>query len=61
MHDWRNEPCRMLDESVRAQALARQDQLTKPRGALGQLEALARNDVEADARTLDDVRLEPVA
>jgi nicotinate-nucleotide--dimethylbenzimidazole phosphoribosyltransferase len=31
----------MLDESVRAQALARQDQLTKPRGALGQLEALA--------------------
>ena len=41
MHDWWNEPCRMLDESVRAQALARQDQLTKPRGALGQLEALA--------------------
>jgi len=31
----------MLDESVRAQALARQDQLTKPRGALGQIEALA--------------------
>jgi len=41
MHDWWNEPCHMLDESVRAQALARQDQLTKPRGALGQLEALA--------------------
>lgn len=41
MHDWWNEPCDMLDESVRAQALARQDQLTKPRGALGQLEALA--------------------
>jgi len=41
MHEWWNEPCQMLDESVRAQALARQDQLTKPRGALGQLEALA--------------------
>ncbi|MCB4793037.1 nicotinate-nucleotide--dimethylbenzimidazole phosphoribosyltransferase [Pseudomonas sp. NP21570] len=41
MHDWWNEPCDVLDESVRAQALARQDQLTKPRGALGQLEALA--------------------
>jgi len=41
MHDWWNEPCHMLDESWRAQALARQDQLTKPRGALGQLEALA--------------------
>lgn len=41
MHEWWNEPCHMLDESVRAQALARQDQLTKPRGALGQLEALA--------------------
>ncbi|KJS74750.1 MAG: nicotinate-nucleotide--dimethylbenzimidazole phosphoribosyltransferase [Pseudomonas sp. BICA1-14] len=41
MHDWWNEPCHMLDESVRAQALARQDQLTKPRGALGQIEALA--------------------
>jgi len=41
MHDWWNETCRALDETVRAQALARQDQLTKPRGALGQLEALA--------------------
>lgn len=41
MHDWWNEPCHMLDESVRAQALARQDQLTKPRGSLGRLESLA--------------------
>lgn len=41
MHDWWNEPCRVLDETVGAQALARQNQLTKPRGALGQLEALA--------------------
>jgi len=35
MHDWWNETCRALDETVRGQALARQDQLTKPRGALG--------------------------
>jgi len=41
MNDWWNGPCRTPDEAMRERALARQDQLTKPRGALGQLESLA--------------------
>ncbi|MBK3866807.1 nicotinate-nucleotide--dimethylbenzimidazole phosphoribosyltransferase [Pseudomonas stutzeri] len=41
MHEWWNGPCRQLDEGIAARAAARQDQLTKPRGALGQLEGLA--------------------
>ncbi|WP_313026765.1 nicotinate-nucleotide--dimethylbenzimidazole phosphoribosyltransferase [Pseudomonas lopnurensis] len=41
MSDWWNAPCRPLDETARARARARQDQLTKPRGALGRLESLA--------------------
>ncbi|MCW3148446.1 nicotinate-nucleotide--dimethylbenzimidazole phosphoribosyltransferase [Stutzerimonas stutzeri] len=41
MHDWWNGPCRPLDELSREQALQRQAQLTKPQGALGQLEHLA--------------------
>ena len=43
MQEWWNEPCRQPDEAARIRAMARQDQLTKPRGALGQLEALAVN------------------
>jgi nicotinate-nucleotide--dimethylbenzimidazole phosphoribosyltransferase len=41
MSEWWNAPCRPLDEAARARALARQEQLTKPRGALGRLESLA--------------------
>jgi len=38
---WWNAPCRTADDSVRRAAEARQNQLTKPRGALGRLETLA--------------------
>ncbi len=41
MTDWCFAPCREPDASAEAAARARQDQLTKPRGALGELEALA--------------------
>ena len=41
MHDWWKGPCQPLDQRIAARAAARQDQLTKPRGALGQLETLA--------------------
>ena len=43
MQEWWNEPCRQPDEAARIRAMARQDQLTKTRGALGQLEALVVN------------------
>ena len=39
--NWLAQPCAALNETTRAQALARQGQLTKPPGALGQLEGLA--------------------
>ena len=39
--DWLAQPCAALNETTRAAALARQGQLTKPPGSLGQLEALA--------------------
>lgn len=35
------QPCAVLNETTRLQALARQGQLTKPPGALGQLESIA--------------------
>lgn len=38
---WWQSPCQPLDMVARARAQARQDQLTKPRGALGQLEDVA--------------------
>jgi len=38
---WWFNPCRMLDLEAREQALQRQQQLTKPGGALGELEWLA--------------------
>ena len=38
---WWLNPCRAADESVRAAALARQQQLTKPAGSLGRLEQVA--------------------
>lgn len=38
---WMKQPCATLSETARAAALARQGQLTKPPGALGQLEELA--------------------
>lgn len=38
---WWLAPCQALDLHTRQQALARQQQLTKPAGSLGQLEALA--------------------
>lgn len=38
---WWLNPCRSPDETVRAQALARQQQLTKPAGSLGRLEQVA--------------------
>lgn len=38
---WWQAPCQPLDPVARAKARARQDLLTKPRGALGQLEELA--------------------
>ena len=41
MNNWLNQPCHALDETARTAALARQNQLTKPPGALGQLEELA--------------------
>jgi nicotinate-nucleotide--dimethylbenzimidazole phosphoribosyltransferase len=39
--DWLSTPPHALDEEARAAAVARQAQLTKPPGALGELEALA--------------------
>lgn len=39
--DWLNFPVKNLDEHARLAAVARQQQLTKPPGALGQLETLA--------------------
>lgn len=39
--DWLAQPCAALNETARAEALARQGQLTKPPGSLGQLEAIA--------------------
>jgi nicotinate-nucleotide--dimethylbenzimidazole phosphoribosyltransferase len=39
--NWLAQPCAALNETARAAALARQGQLTKPPGALGQLENLA--------------------
>ena len=41
MKQWWLNPCRTPDAQAREQALARQQQLTKPAGSLGQLEALA--------------------
>jgi len=38
---WWLNPCKAIDASAYEQALARQQQLTKPAGSLGQLEALA--------------------
>ena len=38
---WWLDPCKALDAAAYEQALARQQQLTKPAGSLGQLEALA--------------------
>lgn len=40
-HAWWLNPCRVPDEQVRAEALARQQQLTKPAGSLGRLEQVA--------------------
>jgi len=39
--DWLAQPCAALNESSRTAALARQEQLTKPPGSLGKLEAIA--------------------
>lgn len=39
--DWFRQPAKNLDEAARSAAQTRQQQLTKPPGALGQLEALA--------------------
>ena len=39
--DWLNQPAKILDETARGAAQARQQQLTKPPGALGQLETIA--------------------
>lgn len=39
--NWLAQPCAILNEAARTQALARQGQLTKPPGALGTLEELA--------------------
>jgi len=41
MPDWLNLPVKQLDRKMETAALARQAQLTKPPGSLGQLEALA--------------------
>lgn len=38
---WWLEACRPVDQTIREQALARQQQLTKPAGSLGRLEQLA--------------------
>ncbi|HEU0234253.1 MAG TPA: nicotinate-nucleotide--dimethylbenzimidazole phosphoribosyltransferase [Gallionella sp.] len=38
---WLAQPCAVLNESSRTAALARQEQLTKPPGSLGKLEAIA--------------------
>ncbi|MBI2286261.1 MAG: nicotinate-nucleotide--dimethylbenzimidazole phosphoribosyltransferase [Nitrosomonadales bacterium] len=39
--DWLAQPCAVLNEASRTAALARQEQLTKPPGSLGKLEAIA--------------------
>ena len=41
MLEWLNLPVKQLDRKMETAALARQAQLTKPPGSLGQLEALA--------------------
>ncbi|UVJ42889.1 nicotinate-nucleotide--dimethylbenzimidazole phosphoribosyltransferase [Pseudomonas sp. LS1212] len=40
-HSWWLEDCRPIDRDAHQQALARQQQLTKPAGSLGQLETVA--------------------
>ncbi|BBE50845.1 Nicotinate-nucleotide--dimethylbenzimidazole phosphoribosyltransferase [Ferriphaselus amnicola] len=40
-NDWLQQPCAVLHEAARSAALARQEQLTKPPGALGRLEDIA--------------------
>ncbi len=39
-NNWFSQPCAALNETARAEALTRQGQLTKPPGALGQLETI---------------------
>ena len=41
MNDWTTQPCQPLDRQARDAALARQNTLAKPPGALGRLESLA--------------------
>ncbi len=43
MTTWINDPIKALDEQAKQTAIARQQQLTKPLGALGQLETIAIN------------------
>lgn len=40
-NDWLQQPCAALHETARSAAVARQEQLTKPPGALGRLEDIA--------------------
>ena len=40
-NNWLDQPCAALNETAGLQALERQGQLTKPPGALGQLESVA--------------------
>ena len=51
MTEWYLEPAQEPDEDIRAQAQERQDNLTKPKGSLGKLEAVAVQ-LSAAQRTL---------
>ena len=44
---WWLNPCKTIDAGAYEEALARQQQLTKPAGSLGQLEALTKLAVPA--------------
>lgn len=55
---WLAEPCRPIDRAAAEAARARQDRLTKPRGALGRLETLAIRLAGLQGR--DRPRIDPV-
>lgn len=53
--NWLNEPCARLAEDCREHAQQRQQQLTKPAGALGRLETLAITLAALQGRTVPQV------
>ncbi|HSC83479.1 MAG TPA: nicotinate-nucleotide--dimethylbenzimidazole phosphoribosyltransferase [Pseudomonas sp.] len=61
MQVWWQQACRPVDNAARDKALARQQQLTKPAGSLGQLEQLAVTLAGLQGRERPDVTLPWIA